>query len=245
MTARQRQRPEFLGFTWHVRLLGGFGVVADQTRVKLSSDAEKLIAFLALHRAPVARSYLAGSLWGESAQGRALGNLRSALWRLRSTADGLVDGDQQILTISEEASVDIWGVGTEVRRLQNPSGSGRLPSVDSFTTDLLPGWYDEWVLLAQERHRQTCLHALEQLSSRLEERGQFGAAIQAALASVAIDPLRESSHRQLIRIHLAEGNYSEALRQYRAYEQVLHTELGLAPSPLLQSLISKDIVAAR
>jgi DNA-binding SARP family transcriptional activator len=213
--------------------------------VKLSSDAEKLIAFLALHHTPVARSYVAGSLWGETAESRALGNLRSALWRLRSIADGLVDADQQTLTISEATSVDIWGVGTEVRRLQNPSGSGRLPSVDSFTTDLLPGWYDEWVLFEQESHRQTCLHALEQLSSRFEERGQFGPAIQAALASVAIDPLRESSHRQLIRIHVAEGNYSEALRQYRSYEQLIHTELGLAPSPLLVSLVSKDVVAAR
>jgi DNA-binding SARP family transcriptional activator len=62
---------------------------------------------------------------------------------------------------------------------------------------------------------------------------------------VAIDPLRESSHRQLIRIHVAEGNYSEALRQYRSYEQLIHTELGLAPSPLLVSLVSKDVVAAR
>ena len=33
--------------------------------------------------------------------------------------------------------------------------------------DLLPGWYDDWVIFERERIRQWLLHALEGLSRRL------------------------------------------------------------------------------
>ena len=37
--------------------------------------------------------------------------------------------------------------------------------------ELLPGWYDDWVIFERERIRQQLLHALEILSRRLVSRG--------------------------------------------------------------------------
>jgi Bacterial transcriptional activator domain len=67
--------------------------------------------------------------------------------------------------------------------------------------------------------------------------GRFGAAVQAGLAAVAGEPLRESAHRTLIRAHLAEGNPGEAVRQYHLYRRLLADELAIEPSPAIRGLV--------
>ncbi|HEY6203669.1 MAG TPA: bacterial transcriptional activator domain-containing protein [Candidatus Limnocylindria bacterium] len=79
--------------------------------------------------------------------------------------------------------------------------------------ELLADWCDEWVLLERERLRQLRLHALEVLTQRLVTVGRYADAMEVALAALRSEPLRESAHRAVISVHLAEGNRSEALRQ--------------------------------
>jgi DNA-binding SARP family transcriptional activator len=110
-------------------------------------------------------------------------------------------------------------------------------SVDVLSTELLPGWYDDWALVAAEDWRQLRLHALEALVELLVTKRRFGDAVAAALAAVRADPLRESAHGALIRVHLAEGNQTEALAQYRRYENLLQAELRLSPTPHLCQLV--------
>jgi len=107
-----------------------------------------------------------------------------------------------------------------------------------FLGELLPGWYDDWVLIERERHRQLSLHALEMICELLTAAGRFGPAVTAGLAAVREEPLRESAHRGLIQAYLAEGNPSEALRDYRLYEKLLWRELRLKPSGRLSELVS-------
>jgi DNA-binding SARP family transcriptional activator len=104
--------------------------------------------------------------------------------------------------------------------------------------DLLPDWYDDWVVLERERFRQLRLHALEALCRRLTEAGRFGAAVQAGLAAVAGEPLRESAHRILIQAHLAEGNPGEAVRQYHLYRRLLAGELAIEPSATIRGMVA-------
>jgi DNA-binding SARP family transcriptional activator len=102
--------------------------------------------------------------------------------------------------------------------------------------DLLPGWYEDWVLAERDRLRQLRLHTLEFLCERLTRIGMYAAAVQAGLAVVREDPLRESAHRVLVGAYAAEGNYGEAIRQYRLFRQLLQAELGLKPSAKMQEL---------
>jgi DNA-binding SARP family transcriptional activator len=52
-----------------------------------------------------------------------------------------------------------------------------------------------------------------------------------------VEPLRESAHATLIRVHLAEGNQSEALRVYERYSALLQLALGLTPTDRLSALV--------
>jgi DNA-binding SARP family transcriptional activator len=106
--------------------------------------------------------------------------------------------------------------------------------------DLLPGWYDDWVIFERERIRQRLLHALEMLSRRLAMIGRWAEAVEAAISAVSADPLRESANRVLIEAHIAEGNLIEGRRAYQRYRDTVRRELGVEPGRELASLVQLD-----
>lgn len=221
-----------------VRLLSGFALVNDGSRLDLPRTEAKLIAFLALQRRPVARDKVAGVLWGDRSEQKAQACLRSALWRIRKSADGFLDeGDS--LGLADWVSIDldeITGRAQQMLLREAPFEERRL-TVPDLTAELLPDWYDDWVHYERERHRQLSLHALEALALELADHGHFAAAVDAAMAAIEMEPLRESAHRAVIKVHLAEGNVTEATRHFRMYERTLESEMGITPSPRLQELV--------
>lgn len=216
-----------------VHLLAGPYVTLGAERREVPEGSKQLLAFVALRRRRVERRQAAGTLWPFGDEERAAGNLRSALWRLRRAGINVVAADKWSLVLNAEVLVDLhlteqWAT----RLIEGRAGPGDLavsPSVAD-ALDLLPGFYDDWVLIERERVRQRILHALEALSERLAAVGRFADAIEAALLATSAEPLRESAQRALIRAHIAEGNLTEARRSYRAYRDLVHRELGAAPS---------------
>lgn len=197
------------------------------------------MAYLALQPRRVPRALVAGTLWVEGSQQRANGNLRSSLWRLNKRAKDLVDARAQTLSLVSSAWVDTNEVSEASGKLH---ANGRKASdaelhPDRFAQELLPGWYDEWAMVERERLRQVSLRALEVISERLEARQRYGMAVAAAIAAIGLDPLRESAHRRLISIHLAEGDRPAAIRHYDEYTCQLRTHLGIQPSPRLRTLV--------
>jgi DNA-binding SARP family transcriptional activator len=87
--------------------------------------------------------------------------------------------------------------------------------------ELLPDWDDGWLEADRERLRRIRLHLLEASALGLAEVGRYGLALEAALAALRMDDARESAHRALIQVHLAEGNVSEARRAYERCRVVL------------------------
>jgi len=86
-------------------------------------------------------------------------------------------------------------------------------------------------VLQRRSFPQLRLHALEALAGNLTAAGRWGEAAAAARAAVRGEPLRETSHAALIRVFLAEGNVSEAFREFASYQELLHDELGFEPTP--------------
>ncbi|MDT0353126.1 BTAD domain-containing putative transcriptional regulator [Pseudonocardia sp. DSM 45834] len=221
-------------------LIRGFRVVHEGTMVSLPLGAQRVLAFLALHDRPVLRAAVAGTLWQDAAERRACASLRSALWRLNQPGLRLVDATVTSLCLAPHVRVDLQ----RVEELAHDVLSRRVACeamgrpAQSFRGDFLPDWPDDWVLIERERFRQLRLHVLEALCDQLTEVGRFGEAVDAGLAAVAAEPLRESAHRAVMRAYLAEGNRGEALRQYDLYRQLAQTELGVAPSAVMRALVA-------
>ena len=249
-------------------VLGGFELTVGDEPLSLCASGEKLLAFLAVHGRfrPVRRTALAERLWSDTDPARASASLRSVLWRLpRPQGMQLVRTSSASLHLADDVTVDLWraedtaqaiaasavmGETVTGQTVTGETDTGETDSaaaladragcdpVTSLGGDLLPGWSDDWLILEQEAFRQTRLHALEQTCARLRHCGHYAAALRAGSAAVRCEPLRESAHRQLIKVHLAEGNHAEALRQYQSFRRLLAYELGLPPSASIRSLVA-------
>lgn len=223
-----------------VSLSGAFELSRNGQSVDLATPAQRVLAFLALHEQPVRRDHVAGVLWLDSNEERAAGSLRSALWRIRQCGDSIVESTQRGLRLSPAVCVDVREAISWARRVVDPSQPVDSADVrEAFTGgELLADWYDDWVLLERERLRQLRLHALEVLTQRLVAASRYAEAMEVGLAALRSEPLRESAQRAVISVHLAEGNRSEALRQFRIYRELLRAQLGLEPSALMTGLIN-------
>jgi DNA-binding SARP family transcriptional activator len=222
-----------------LRLLRGFELTVDSAVVDLPLTAQRLATFLALHDRPVNRGQVAGTLWPHSSEDRAAASLRTALFRLRGLSAPLVETSGSKLRLGAGVAVDVPSLVAVAHRLTAGECVERLDALIAlFEDELLPDWYDEWVVGWRERWRHVRLNALETLAARLADAGTFGRAVEAGLAAVAAEPLRESAHRALIRAHLAQGNHGEAMRQYDAYRRLLDQELGIEPSPAMEELVA-------
>jgi len=226
-----------------IRLLDGFsldsGTCPSQGGdVLLTPGVQRLVAHICL-AGRVTRPAAAGLLWPDVLDQQAQASLRSGLWRLRKAVSGLVDISGEALSLAAGVRVDVLELQEWAGRAAVP-GAGAddaaLPDV-ALRGDLLPGWYEDWVLTERERLRQMRLHALEAAADRLAAADRHGEALQAAHLAVRAEPLRESAHRTLVRVHLAEGNLSEAIRAYRLFEQLLRDELGVAPTEQMTRLV--------
>jgi DNA-binding SARP family transcriptional activator len=227
-----------------LRLLGGFELWVEDQCVPLMPSSQRLLAYLAVHEGPVTRAALTTQLWPETTRRRAAACLRSALWRLVKPPHTLIQGRGPILDIAPDVGVDLAAVRRYTAEVTRPDPPGQDPAVPltALTAELLPGWTEPWVNAERDWFRQRCLRALESLSHRFRTAGDHFHAHETALAAVRTDPLRESAHRRLIELHLADGNPAQAVRQYTSYRSHLRRELGLAPSPEIRQLIQPVLV---
>ncbi len=227
---------------FELSLMGAFQLSEGAIPVVLPGGSQRLIAFLALKGRPMTRAAAAGALWPEVSEEQAHASLRSAIWRLDKITREAMQVDVLELNLASGVRLDVRESRALAHRLlivdTLPSAADMTSAaIAALTSELLPDWYDDWVVIEAEDWRQLRLHALEALADKLADAARFGDAIQAARAAIAADPLRESSHAALIRAHLAEGNQSQALEAYEAYRVLLLRELGLAPTPRLVALV--------
>jgi DNA-binding SARP family transcriptional activator len=198
---------------------------------------QRLLAFLAI-KGPAPRPAIMGTLWPEVSEPHARGSLRTAMWRLHHNVPCLVLPAGDALGLHPNVLVDIRAA-TESARVIMKDASHLAADLALLHAqgELLPGWYDDWVIFERERLRQLRLHALDALAGRLVELGRYADALEAAMESARIEPLRESANRMIIAVHLAEGNTAEAQRHYEFFRKLLHAELGLGPSPQLTAML--------
>ncbi|MCA9944314.1 MAG: hypothetical protein KC449_12585, partial [Anaerolineales bacterium] len=109
----------------------------------------------------------------------------------------------------------------------HPSGFYQGELLPGFTCDSLE--FESWLRQERERLHRLALAALDDLTERHLTQAEFGTAEAAARRQLALEPWRESAHRQLMRILALAGDRSAALAQFELCQQVLDEELGARP----------------
>lgn len=223
-----------------LKLLEGFALESAGSPVDLPVGTQRLLSLLAV-RGPAHRSVVAGTLWPEVLESHALASLRTCTWRLNRMVPGLVRAEGVQLSVSTAVSIDSRDQEAfAIRLLRGEVNDGPWVTpgmANLFSGELLPGWYDDWVVFERERLNQLRLHAMEIAASVLTNYRQFSGALELALEAVRTAPLRETANAALMSVYLAEGNICDAVDQYDAFRDLLGRELGLEPTPELSRLL--------
>jgi DNA-binding SARP family transcriptional activator len=245
--ARSRAAPQ-----WNIALLDAFRLARGRREIPLHRREQRLVALLALQGSRP-RGYLAGVLWPDSTEQHATGNLRAALWRTDQEAPGLLEHDRAGVRFAGTVRVDTEGLNRGSARIaawrQSPEAVDEAACLRMLPVllrgDLLPGWYDDWVIYERARLAQLRLRGLQALADLFIQTGRITEALVAASTAVSIEPLHEPAIRSLVRAEIEDGDFSGALRDYDEYRARVLTDLGVPPSQRLEALVRPLLEARR
>ena len=221
------------------------------------SRLQSLIAYLILHGdAPQPRERLAFLLWPASSESQARTNLRQLLHHLKRALPAecnflVTDHFSVHWRLDPSCAIDVVEFQTAIAQAGSAqTENDRAREIQALTTaaqlyedDLLPGIYEDWLTPLREEYRKRVSEALRRLATLFEEQKQYAAAIPHAERLVTLDPLGESHHQLLIRLHAANQDRSSALLAYHQCKRVLRRELGVEPGPATVDLFERILKA--
>ena len=218
-----------------VRLLGMFDVKYKKKTVNISSrPAQSLFAYLTQsagtsHR----REKLAGMLWPDSLEETARDNLRHALWRLRKAFPSELASVYLLaddLSIAFNASTEYWLDAAALETLQESAATEELiTTLSEYRGELLPGFYEEWVVLEREHLHSIFEHHMARLLARLEEERRWLDILEWGERWIKLGQKPEPAYRALMKAHGAKGDMSKVAATYARCVKSLK-ELGVEPS---------------
>ncbi|HEX6384555.1 MAG TPA: BTAD domain-containing putative transcriptional regulator, partial [Anaerolineae bacterium] len=208
-----------------------------------SQKGQALLCYLALTSKAHSRPALAGLLWPEMEDEKALMNLRHVLKQLKRHLSPHLAISRQSIGFNQE--VPYWlDVAEFEAGVAARSDSGRLQAaVKLYGGDFLDGFYlsdvdyfDEWVLAQRARLRELALAALHRLVTHFTAQAEYVRAIAYARQQLAIEPWREEGHRELMRLLALCGERSAALRQYETCRRIMAEEVAVEPAAETEAL---------
>jgi TolB-like protein/DNA-binding SARP family transcriptional activator len=176
-------------------------------------------------------------LWGRSDDAHACVSLRQTLALLRKSLSHaacpcvISEGDALYLD-PDHAMVDV----AEFDELCRERSAGALEEAAVlYQGEFLEGFaldeelYEEWLRAERASLHESAVEALMSLLRCHVDGGNPEGGIRVAKRVLALDPLRETAHRALMRLYADVGDRALALKQYQACASVLKAELGVEP----------------
>jgi FOG: WD40 repeat len=224
-----------------IRLLGQFDIRLNGKRILIPSRAgQSLVAYLALTAGtPHRREVLAGILWPDFSDDNARKNLRHELWRIRKALAGSNQVTDYLLadefTIAFNRNADYWLDATQLERpdldIQTLSSNLSL-----YQGDLLPGFFEDWIMLERERLQAIFETKMAQLLNQLMTAERWIAVQEQGERWLALGNSPEPAYRALMLAHGARSDISKVSYVYQRCITELDEKLGLEPSAETRAL---------
>ncbi|MCW3054423.1 MAG: hypothetical protein JWN14_3593 [Chthonomonadales bacterium] len=207
-----------------------------------------LLALLVLRRdRPVERRWLAGTLWPDIEESRALSNLRGCLTQLRSAlgeqGKRVQSPSRHTLILNlEGAEVDI-DLFAAAMASKHPAALQQAVAV--YRGPLLEDCSEDWAWQERNILEQDCLQALQMLADNALAAGDYLTAIGYYRRSIGLDPWGEVARRRLMEALAASGDRNAALQVYREYREALRSDPHATPDPETCALYERLRMEAR
>ncbi|MGN7254839.1 AfsR/SARP family transcriptional regulator [Arthrobacter sp. SAFR-023] len=223
---------------FHLGLCQSWQLLSGADAVHVPTRQQRLITALAV-KGPRPRNYLAGLLWPEHSDGRAMESLRVSVHLVNRQMPGLLSANGAVLSLSEVVEVDLHRIRWRILQLGEAGLNGNASAClhDLRQADLLPGWYEDWIVVEQARLRQDRLHAMVFIARESLARSEYEVALEASEAALELEPLYERAVGLQIQAEQLQGNTVSALRAFERYQALLKSDTGLAPSEAVRRLL--------
>ena len=233
-----------------VRLLGQFDVRRDGTPINIPARAaQSLLAYLLLtagtmHR----REKLAGLVWADTTDETARKNLRHELWRLRQAIEIQSPRKKTIPYLSvDEIAIGFnvesayWLDVARVLKSATPrtSADNLIETLALYRGELLPGFYDDWILLERERVRAVFEQKMTRLLELLIEGERWQDILDWGERWIALGQTPELAYRALMIAYDAQGDQAKVAATFQRCVAALHNDLGVKPSQETQTLFER------
>ncbi|MGZ9166301.1 MAG: nSTAND1 domain-containing NTPase, partial [Anaerolineales bacterium] len=233
-----------------IRLLGQFDLRVDGKRIVISSrPGQSLFAYLALtagtaHR----REKLAGQFWPDTTDENARKNLRQELWRIRkaisiqSTPVDILLADEFTITFNRDS--EYW---LDVAQMEKPGQDleSLSANLSVYQGELLPGFYEDWIILERERVQRIFESKMEQLVEQLVTVERWTAVQEQCERWLALGNTPEPAYRALMLSHNARGDMAKVSSTYQRCVDDLHNQFGVEPSAETHALYKGLLKGAR
>jgi non-specific serine/threonine protein kinase len=227
-----------------VRLLGKFEVSRDGKTIAITSrPAQSLFAYLILNAGTAhRREKLAGMLWPDSLEETARDNLRHALWRVRKafpsgTSAGYVLADD--LSIGFNTSAPYWLDAAAIAKLdETASADDLMAALAEYQGELVPGFYDEWVVVEREHLFSIFQRHIARLISFLQDANRWADVLEWGERWIKLGQKPEPAYRALMAAHAAQGDMSKVAAVYERCVRSLR-ELDMQPSGETRTLYER------
>jgi DNA-binding SARP family transcriptional activator/tetratricopeptide (TPR) repeat protein len=230
-----------------VFLLGQFNLQANNLSLNLSSrPAQSLLAYLVLHPGVRhRRETLAALLWPESQESNARSYLRQALWRVRKSFTSGSLTWQDYLQINDVSIIfdkqsDYWLDADQLIAVpETQSINSLIEVVNLYKGELLPGFYDEWIVLERDHLNSAYQQKMNTLIDCLVEERQWDDVLIWSENWILRGNAPEAAYRALMIAHMERGDQNLAMASYQRCEEALDRELGVRPSRETEQLFKK------
>ena len=222
-------------------LLGSFDVRYDESPLQIPSrPAQSLFAYLALngntsHR----REKLARMLWPDSSEPTARQNLRHALWRIRKTLPKNLETEYihaDDFSIAFNTSTEYWLDANTLREAEASNCADELiPILSVYQGELLPGFYEEWVILEREYLNFVFEHHMARLLATLQSEDRWLDVLDWGERWLSFGQRPEPAYRALMCAHMEKGDMPKVADTYSRCLRSLG-EIGLEPSEQTRKL---------
>ncbi|MCW4464803.1 bacterial transcriptional activator domain-containing protein [Glutamicibacter sp. MNS18] len=226
--------PEF-----EVRLLERWRLLRDGSAVPLRLREQRVICLLAL-RGAMPRRRVAGILWPETTESRALDSLRVSLHHIHRQAPGLLGCSDGWLDLAEQTPVDVHRHTAELEKWGGTANLGCTELEQLLRgAQLLPDWDEPWLAADQEELRQLRARALQNAAHEQLARGNHHQALRLGRAALDLDPISESAASILARAEAGEGNRAGAAAGLLLFIKRLQEDLGIGPGPEVTRMLAQ------
>jgi DNA-binding SARP family transcriptional activator len=238
-----------------IALVGANGVVVGERAFPGRQVRRVFVRLVAIHE-PVPLADLADDLWATDwppAWGVAL---RALLSKVRTTlgrvgaADALIGrGGAYELRLPAGAWLDTDVASGAIHRAETSLSAGDRATACGWalaaraiaSRSILPSEEGEWLDDLRRRLLDVRLRAVACLGEIWLANGDARLAARDAAEAIVLDPYRETSHRLLIRAHLAAGEQAAAIRAYDACRATFRDELGVEPATETTALVAPTL----